>query len=71
MSGRGHPLPDSGEARHIEIPEALEDAKGRGEDKAAMTTPNPAAVDPDGDPYRYDDIGRGENVGAQYSGDER
>lgn len=56
--GKGHPLPASGEARHDEIPEQLEEEKGRGQDPAEITTPK-EAVNPDGEPYRYDDLGRG------------
>jgi hypothetical protein len=52
--GSGHPLPASGEARHDEIPEGMEDAKGRGGDPPAVTTPEPEAVNPDGEPYRTD-----------------
>jgi hypothetical protein len=57
--GKGHPLPGSGEARHNEIPEGVAAEKGRGEDPAEITTPHPDAVDPDGEHYRYDDLGRG------------
>jgi hypothetical protein len=59
MSGGGHPLPGSDEARHNEVPERLEDEKGRGDDPAPVTTPNPDGANPDGEPYRYDDLGRG------------
>jgi hypothetical protein len=59
--GKGHPLPGSGEARHNEIPETLERAKGRGDDPAGVVQPE-GAVNPDGEPYRYDDIGRGEEI---------
>lgn len=59
--GKGHPLPGSGEARHNEIPETLEREKGRGDDPAAIVQPD-GAVNPDGEPYRYDDVGRGERV---------
>ena len=58
MTGSGHPLPGSDEARHNEIPEHLERDKGRGDDPAAIVQPD-AAVNPDGEPYRYDDLGRG------------
>ena len=58
MSGKGHPLPASDEARHDEIPENLEEAKGRGSDSRPAVQPGPDAVDPDGRPYRYDDNGR-------------
>ena len=57
--GKGHPLPRSGEARHNEIPEGIEADKGRGQDPAEITTPYPEGVNPDGEPYRYDDLGRG------------
>ncbi|HEV2748565.1 MAG TPA: hypothetical protein VGW34_14880 [Allosphingosinicella sp.] len=56
----GHPLPGSDEARHNEIPEAVEEEKGRGDDDAPVVTPDPTGVDPDGRPYRYGDLGRGE-----------
>lgn len=59
MDGNGHPLPDSGEARHNEIPEDLEQRKGRGDDDPKVATPNPTGVSPDGEAYRYDDLGRG------------
>jgi hypothetical protein len=59
VEGKGHPLPGSGEARHNEIPEGVEDEKGRGQDPAEITAPHPAGVNPDGEPYRYDDLGRG------------
>lgn len=57
--GSGHPLPGSGEARHGEIPEGLESDKGRGQDPEEIVSPDPEAVNPDGEPYRYDDLGRG------------
>ena len=59
MSGKSHPLPASGEARHEEIPEHLTRDKGCGDDAAAVSQPDPQAVAPDGEPYRYDDLGRG------------
>jgi hypothetical protein len=59
--GGGHPLPGSGEARHNEIPETVEQEKGRGDDPAAIVQPD-GAVNPDGEPYRYDDAGRGEEI---------
>ena len=59
--GSGHPLPGSGEARHGEIPEDLEREKGRGDDPAEIVQPD-GAVNPDGEPYRYDDAGRGEEI---------
>jgi hypothetical protein len=60
--GKGHPLPASGEARHGEIPESVEAAKGVGDDAAAVVQPGGGAVNPDGEPYRFDDNGRGEAV---------
>jgi hypothetical protein len=59
MSGNGHPLPGSEEARHKEIPEHAERDKGRGDDPAAVVQPEPDAVNPDGESYRYDELGRG------------
>ena len=56
--GKRHPLPQSGEARHNEIPETDEEEKGRGEEGEAITTPSSEPVDPEGNPYRYDDLGR-------------
>ena len=58
MTGKGHPLPDSAEARHGEIPEHLERDKGRGDDGASAVQPAGEAVDPDGKPYRAGDLGR-------------
>ena len=58
MSGKGHPLPASEEARHNEIPERAEAEKGLGDDSAAALQPD-RAITPDGQPYRYDDPGRG------------
>ena len=57
--GGGHPLPASDEARHREIPEGQERDKGVGDDDRAPVQPPPEAVAPDGEPYRYDDLGRG------------
>lgn len=57
MAGKGHPLPASDEARHNEIPESLVEKKGRGDDSRPGITPNPEAVNPDGEPYRLDDNG--------------
>jgi hypothetical protein len=59
----GHPLPESDEARHHEIPEGIEREKGLGEDGRAVVQPTQPAVDPDGDPYLYDDPGRGPGTG--------
>ena len=58
-TGKGHPLPESDEARHKEIPEDLAEAKGKGDDGKGVVTPHPTGVNPDGEPYRYDDLGRG------------
>ena len=60
MSGKGHPLPGSDEARHDEIPEGLAEEKGRGDDSKAAVQPGREAVNPAGDPYRHDDNGRAE-----------
>ncbi|MEA3061514.1 MAG: hypothetical protein QOJ94_1295 [Sphingomonadales bacterium] len=62
MDGKGHPLPASDEARHGEIPESVEAEKGRGDDAAAAVQPAGEAVNPDGEPYRYADNGRGEQI---------
>jgi hypothetical protein len=62
MSGKGHPLPASDEARHNEIPENVAEAKGRGADSRPAVQPDPVAVDPDGEPYRYGDNGRAERI---------
>ena len=56
---KGHPLPRSGEARHNEIPEHLENQKGGGDDPAALVQPRGDPVTPEGEPYRYGDLGRG------------
>ena len=58
-TGKGHPLPESDEARHAEIPEQIEEEKGRGDEGKPVVTPHPTGVNPDGEPYRYDDLGRG------------
>ncbi|HEX2763237.1 MAG TPA: hypothetical protein VHM92_05250 [Allosphingosinicella sp.] len=58
--GTRHPLPDSDEARHNEIPEGVEAEKGRGDDAKPVAQSGRDAVNPDGEPYRYDDNGRGE-----------
>jgi hypothetical protein len=54
----GHPLPESGEARHNEIPERAEKDKGVGDEGEAVVQPTQPAANPDGEPYRYDDLGR-------------
>lgn len=54
----GHPLPESQEARHNEVPEPLEAHKGEGDDGAtAVQATEPVA--PDGTPYEAADLGRG------------
>lgn len=60
--GKGHPLPGSDEGRHAEVPEELEESKGRGDDPKPVVQPGPEPVNPDGEPYRYDDNGRAENI---------
>ncbi|HEX6376324.1 MAG TPA: hypothetical protein VFZ91_11460 [Allosphingosinicella sp.] len=62
MAGKGHPLPASNEARHGEIPEDIAEAKGRGDDSKPLVQPKRQAVNPDGEPYRYDDNGRAEEI---------
>lgn len=57
--GKGHPLPESEEARHHEIPEDLAAGKGKGDEGRELVQPDPTGVNPDGEPYRYDDLGRG------------
>ena len=54
MTGKGHPLPGSDEARHGEIPEHLERDKGRGDDSAASVQ-SADAVNPDGESYPASD----------------
>jgi hypothetical protein len=66
IGGSGDPLPGSGEARQDEIPEELEREKGRGDDAAGIVQPD-GAVNPDGEPYRYDDAGRGQVIGNESS----
>jgi hypothetical protein len=58
-AGKGHPLPGSAEARHGEIPEHLDREKGRGDDPAELIQPGEEAVNPEGEAYRYGDLGRG------------
>ena len=41
MSGGRHPLPDSDEARHDEIPEDLAEEKGRGDDSKPVGPAGP------------------------------
>ena len=59
MTGKGHPLPASDEARHGEIPEHLERDKGEGDDARDAVQPAGEAVNPDGEPYAAEDLGRG------------
>ena len=59
MTGKGHPLPASDEARHGEIPEHLERDKGEGDDARDAVQPADEAVNPDGAPYSSEDPGRG------------
>ena len=62
MTGKGHPLPASDEARHNEVPEHLERDKGRGDDAEAANQPAEDPVTPDGEPYQYGDLGRGQQA---------
>lgn len=62
MSGKGHPLPGSDEARHDEIPENLACEKGRGDDSKPAVQPGRDAVNPDGEPYPHDGNGRAEKI---------
>ena len=50
--GKRHPLPASDEARHDEIPEGMQTAKGEGDDRKAPTRPADDKVNPDGETYR-------------------
>ena len=54
----GHPLPESPEARQNEVPEDLETKKGKGDD-GADAAQGLSLVNPDGEPYRSGDLGRG------------
>jgi hypothetical protein len=49
--GKRHPLPESGEARHDEVPETLEREKGRGDEGAEIVQPSGRPVAPDGEQY--------------------
>jgi len=49
--GSGHPLPESEEARHEEIPEHLEQEKGLGDDGRDEPPPGEGRVAPDGERY--------------------
>ena len=58
MIKSGHPLPESEEARHNEVPEPAEERKGKGDDgRPAVQATQP--VNPDGEPYSPGDLGRG------------
>ena len=61
MTGKGHPVPSSDEARHNEIPEHLERDKGRGDDAEAANQPADDPANPDGETYAYGDLGRGQS----------
>jgi hypothetical protein len=50
-AGERHPLPQSDEARHDEVPETLEREKGRGEEGADIVQPAARPVTPDGEQY--------------------
>ena len=54
MSGKGHPLPASEEARHDRIPEHLIRDKGCGDDASRAVQPAADLVAPDGEPYSGD-----------------
>ncbi len=58
MSKDGHPLPESAEARHNEVPEEAQDRKGHGEDGAEPVQAT-RPVEPDGTAYPAGDLGRG------------
>jgi hypothetical protein len=60
--GSGHPLPGSDESRHGEIPEGAVEQKGFGDDAAELVQPALEAANPDGEPYRYGDNGRAEDI---------
>ena len=64
MTGKGHPLPGSDEARHGEIPEHLERDKGLGDDSAKAVQPAGDATTPEGERYRAEDLGRGPGSGG-------
>ena len=58
-AGKGHPLPHSDEARHGEVAESLQQEKGEGEDKAAISAGDRPVVEPDGTPYPAANLVRG------------
>lgn len=51
---KGHPLPESDEARHDEIPEGVEHEKGHGDEGQEAIQPAGRPVTPDGEPYDTD-----------------
>ena len=69
--GSGHPVPGSDEARHHEIPESVEAEKGRGDDARPVVQPGRDATAPDGERYRYDDLGRAEDIEDEQPTGER
>jgi hypothetical protein len=50
-AAKGHPLPDSAEAREDEIPEHLVREKGHGDDAHAPASPSAERTAPDGSHY--------------------
>lgn len=52
--GRGHPLPDSSEAREDEIPEHLVREKGHGDDSHEPASPSETRMTPGGERYEID-----------------
>lgn len=50
-NGKGHPLPESDEARQGEIPEGIEYRKGIGDEGEEAVQPRGHGVNPDGEPY--------------------
>ena len=70
MSGSGHPLPASDEARHDEIPEHLERTKGQGDDSKAAVQPGRKAVDPDGRPYATEEAGPDSGSTSEFAADQ-
>ena len=69
MTGTGHPLPASDEARHDQIPERLEREKGQGDDAKAATRESNSAVNPDGEPYDAGDLG-GASLADEFAADQ-
>jgi hypothetical protein len=49
--GKGHPLPDSAEAREDEIPEHIVREKGHGDDAHQPASPADERTAPDGERY--------------------